>query len=70
VAVEQSGSPECAASGKRLADMVQREEDAVHALHADLANLDIQSFNSDFEGAASAATRERPLFDTLLHACT
>jgi hypothetical protein len=70
VAVEQNGSPECAAAAKRLADMVQREEDAVHALHADLANLDVQRFNSDFESAGSAATQERPLFDTLIHACT
>jgi hypothetical protein len=70
VAVEQAGSPECAAAAKRLADMVQREEDAVHALHADLANLDVQRFNGDFEAAGSAATRQRPLFDTLLGACT
>jgi hypothetical protein len=69
VAIEHAGSADCTAVARKLATMVQREEEAIHMLHHDLSTLDAHAFNRDFGNAGSQAAREADLLDPLLHAC-
>jgi hypothetical protein len=69
VSVGQGGAQGCKEASQRLADVVQQEEASIHALHADLARLDAQSFNRDFAAADADAGRETKLVDPLVQAC-
>lgn len=67
--VAEGPSADCRTVARKLATLVQREEDAIHALHDDLANLDGRAFNRDFQNAGLQASHEKDLVDPLFHAC-
>lgn len=69
VALGHSGPVDCNTASSRLAAAVKTEDDAIHALHADLAQLDGRAFNQDFEHAAFIAGREGRLLAPVVRAC-
>jgi len=67
--VGQGGSVACKAASNHLVSLIEDEKKTVQAMHADLVNLDSNSFGTHLSHTGVVSTAEGPAGEVLARAC-